>query len=681
MSTASSSFDPELIDQTRQQLRKLVSEIEGLSRAEISHAEFYEGFLHRIVSALAAIGGAIWTRDDTGRLSLSYQMNLQQTQLAESEENQQRHGMLLHKVANDGEAILVQPHSGEGQDGQAANPTEFLLVLAALKSDKEVQGVVEIFQRPGNRPTVERGYLRFLTQMCELAGDYLKTRHLRSFADRQAMWSQLEQFTRLVHESLDPRQTAYTIANEGRRLIGCDRVTVALKRGYHCRVEAVSGQELIEQRSNTVTMIAKLATIVVAGGEDLWYTGDTSNLPPQIERAVETYADESHSKLVAVLPLEKPRSDKDDRESAPEYLGALIIEQITDDSLNESMRRRIDVVADHSALALTNAREHHGLFLLPVWRTIGKSRWLVQARTLPKTLLAVIAVVAVLVALFVIPARLELSGRGTLEPVVKHDIFAGLDGNVIAVHVKHGDFVKKGQLLVTLENRDLSGQLFEVTGRLESTRQQMLSARSQLSDNRLSREERERVAGQAAQYRQTVRSLEEQENLIKLKQQQTKVLSPIDGQVLTWQAQEKLITRPVEKGQVLLTIADSSGDWEIDLHMPEDRMGSVGRAMTAVKDKSAPDNQLPVSYVLATNTGARHHGRVREVEPIAHVQGEDGNVVLMKIDIEKSAHDKDDLRPGASVTAKVDCGKASLGYVWFHDVISFVQSHVLFRLW
>src|ERR1700730_6516916 len=105
MSTASSSFDPELIDQTRQQLRKLVSEIEGLSRSEISHAEFYEGFLHRIVSALAAIGGAIWTRDETGRLKLGYQMNLQQTQLADSEENQQRHGMLLHKVATDGEAI------------------------------------------------------------------------------------------------------------------------------------------------------------------------------------------------------------------------------------------------------------------------------------------------------------------------------------------------------------------------------------------------------------------------------------------------------------------------------------------------------------------------------------------------------------------------------------------------
>jgi hypothetical protein len=38
MSSASSAFDPEIIDQTRQQLRTLVHEIEGLSRSEMSAA-------------------------------------------------------------------------------------------------------------------------------------------------------------------------------------------------------------------------------------------------------------------------------------------------------------------------------------------------------------------------------------------------------------------------------------------------------------------------------------------------------------------------------------------------------------------------------------------------------------------------------------------------------------------
>ena len=457
--SSASSFDPEIIDQTRQQLRSLVTEIEGLSRSEASPGEFYEGFLTRVVTALAAIGGAVWTVEEGGGLRLSYHMNLQQARLGESEDDQQRHGRLLHKVATDGQGVLVQPHSGDGENGEAANPTDFLLVLGALKSDQQVQGVVEIFQRAGGRPTVERGYLRFLTQMCDLAGDYLKTRHLRSFADRQIMWSQLEQFTRLVHEGLDPRQTAYTIANEGRRLIGCDRVSVALKRGNHCRIEAISGQELLDNRSNTVTLLGKLSSIVVAGGEDLWYSGDTSNLPPQIEESVETYADESHSKMVAVLPLERPRPDKEDEDKPPEFLGALVIEQIAEDNITESMRRRIDVVADHSALALSNAREHNELFLMPLWRAIGKSRWVVQARTLPKTLTIVGLVLALLLFLFIWPAKFQLAGKGTLEPIEKHDVFATIDGEVDAVHVEHGALVQEGQVLITLHNYELESSI------------------------------------------------------------------------------------------------------------------------------------------------------------------------------------------------------------------------------
>ncbi len=682
-SAAPSSFDPELIDQTRQQLRTLVQEIEGLAKSEATPGEFYEGFLNRIVAALAAIGGAIWTLDDSGRLTLGYQLNLQQTRLAESEQNQQRHAQLLHKVVTEGQGLLVPPQSA-AEGTELVNPTDCLLILAALKSDKQVQAIVEVFQRPGNRPTIERGYLRFVLQMCELAGDYLKTRHLRSFADRQVMWSQLEQFTRLVHESLDPRQTAYTIANEGRRLIGCDRVTVALLRGRRCRVEAVSGQELIDQRSNTVAMIGKLASIVVAGGEPLWYSGDTSNLPPQIEQAVESYADESHSKMVAVLPLEKPRGEKDDDRREPEFLGALVIEQITDDNVSESMRRRIDVVAEHSALALANAREHQDLFLMPVWRAIGKSRFLVQARTLPKTLLAIGGLLAVILALVLIPANLELAGRGTLEPVGKREIFAGVDGTVDKINIQHGDIVEAGQVLIELRNSDLEANIADVAGKLAATTDQRISSQRSLSDNRLSREERDRLEGQAAQYRQTERSLEKQLKIYREKQKQLRVLSPIKGQVVTWQLQEKLLARPVEKGQLLLTIADNDGRWELDIHMPEDRMGDVvrqaNRLAAEAKGKSDSPKPLQVSYILGTNPGSRHAGTVRDIEPSAQVIGDEGSVVLIKVDIDKKVHDPADLRPGASVTAKVNCGRASLGYVWFHDLIGFVQSRILFRL-
>src|SRR5689334_19780074 len=132
------SYEPELVDQTRQQIRGLVSEIEGMARAQVSPEEFYEGFLHRVVAALAAIGGAVWTLDDEGRLALSAQINLAETRLHESQEEQQKHGKLLRKFLTSGQGGLVQPRFASTED-DSANPTDNLLVLGILKSDQEVR--------------------------------------------------------------------------------------------------------------------------------------------------------------------------------------------------------------------------------------------------------------------------------------------------------------------------------------------------------------------------------------------------------------------------------------------------------------------------------------------------------------------------------------------------------------
>jgi hypothetical protein len=43
-----------------------VHEIADLSRSEIAPAEFYDAMLNKVVAALAAPGGAVWTLSDTG---------------------------------------------------------------------------------------------------------------------------------------------------------------------------------------------------------------------------------------------------------------------------------------------------------------------------------------------------------------------------------------------------------------------------------------------------------------------------------------------------------------------------------------------------------------------------------------------------------------------------------------
>ena len=43
------------------------------------------------------------------------------------------------------------------------------------------------------------------------------------------LWVQLEGFARAIHSSLNPTEVAFQVANEGRRLIQCDRVSVAAR--------------------------------------------------------------------------------------------------------------------------------------------------------------------------------------------------------------------------------------------------------------------------------------------------------------------------------------------------------------------------------------------------------------------------------------------------------------------
>jgi len=591
MSTEQSSLDPQLIEQTKQQIRSLVSEIAQLSKEEVAPEEFYGQFLTRVVSALAAVGGAVWTTNDEGRLGLQYQINLQQTNLRDNEEAQAQHGRLLYKALASPEGMMVPPHAGTGdeKDEGVANPTDFLVVLGPLKTDLETVGVLEVFQRPDSGPNTQRGYLRFLMQMCELATDFLKSHQLRHFNDRQVMWTQLEEFARVVHGSLDPREAAYTIANEGRRLIECDRVSIAIRKGNKCTIEAVSGQDVFDKRSNTVRMLGKLATAVVATGEPVWYTGDTSDMAPQVEDAVQEYVDESHSKNVAILPLMRPvpiTEDEDDpaKRKKPEApIGALIVEQIEDSRVPAAMVQRVEVVCRHSSTALANALEHQNLFLMPVWRALGKTRWILEARTLPKTISISAAVVAVLLVLTFWPADFELHSKGSLEPVLHSDVFAGIDGRIIKIpeDIKHGSAVTEGQLLAQLHSVQLDVAVQDVLGRFKTTQEQINTLGRQLPLAG-TREQKNQLHGEMEAYRQQLRSLEKQLELYGEKSKELEVRSPANGQITTWDLVDRLIHRPVKQGQVLMQVADPTGPWELELNMAEDRMGHIARAQQAL---------------------------------------------------------------------------------------------------
>lgn len=666
-------------EDAKRQIRGIIGEIAQLAKSDLQPEEFYAAFLQRVVQALAAVGGAVWILGEGKRPQLTYQINLSPTLLEAESDDAIRHARLLDMVVNSNQPQLVPPLSGNEQGG---NPTRNLLILAPLGHDKQVEGLVEIFQRPNTQPNTQRGYLKFLLQMCELAGEWFKSRKLSSLSDRTSLWAQADQFARLVHDSLDFRETAYTIVNEGRKMIGCDRVTICVQRGGDCKVEAISGQDTLDNRSNVVYNLGVLATKVVNSGETLYYHGSTEDMPPQIEQAIEKYVDESYTKSMIIMPLRKPRPGDDHilnpdahEELQPrEIIGALIIEQLETDVPREILDPRIDLVYEHAARAMSNTLDHNNLFLMPVWRAVGKSKVVVQGRNLPKTITISAIVLAVLLFMLIWPTDLALKAKGALQPIDKQDVFAPMPGgDIYEVLHDDGDIVQKGDTLIVLRNEELEAQIAQLTGEVATAGKRLGAiAAALLHPGKMTPGERIQMEIQKAELQE---ELDAKKHALEIKAQQFKKLTikaPVDGKIVTWDAKENLLGRPVQGGDSLMTVTDPNSTWQLELYLPERRAGRLREALLEAKKEN---RDVPVRFILMTDPHETRYGKVREVENSTFVHEDEGPCVRVKVDLDKAIENP---RPNATITANVVAGRTNLAHYWFHEAWEYVQANFLF---
>ena len=523
--------------------------------------------------------------------------------------------------------------------------------------------------------------------MCDLAAEWLRNQKLRTLGDRQTLWQQADSFARAAHESLDLLETCSIVANEGRRLVGCDRVSVAIKKGRKCKVEAISGQDTIESRSNIVTALNNLASTVVAAGEPLWHDGTVVDLPPQIEDALEDYVDESYGRNIAVLPLREPErslgKDEDagaagtiDRDNAHrgEVIGALIVEQIETDIPQDVFRARVDLIYEHGTRAIANSRTHTNLFLMPLWRALGRASFIVRARTLPKTLAVIGLLTAVTLGLVLVQKDFNLEAEGTLVPEARREVFAPIDGEVIEVLVDHNSEVKKGDLLVRLRNPDVEVQLTEVQGQIQTTLAEQLGVVGQKRDKQLKRSELMSLNARQTELEYKMQNLKDKQTLYQARKADLEVRSPIDGIVVSWDVEKTLRRRPIMTGQVLMEVADLNQPLTLELELPEKREGHLDKYI-AKEDLTAEDSELDVTYILATDPDQPLEATmpVNKIASRADANEEHGAVIKMRAFPDQESLARLTPRPGAKVIAKIKCGKAASGFVFFHEIFEWAH--------
>jgi hypothetical protein len=132
------------------------------------------------------------------------------------------------------------------------------------------------------------------------------------------------------------------------------------------------------------------------------------------------------------------------------------------------------------------------------------------------------------------------------------------------------------------------------------------------------------------------------------------------------------LLRPVTAGQILLTIADEDGPWQLEVYLPESDIGHLKAAATATP---AP---LPVEFLATTEPSTEHPGTLRHVDAHAQLYEDHGHAVRALVDIDRG--DVSDAPAGATVQARIDCGQRAIGYVWLRHLIGFVHKRIIFRL-
>jgi len=679
--------DPQLVLETRNQIRVLVQEITELSESDVSLAEFYDALLTRTVSALAATGGAVWSKQDDGRLELACRVNFEAVELDGSAAA--RHLLLLRRVVRQGQPLAAPPKSGFADDEEAGNPSDQLLLLAPIAVEREVVGLIEVLQRPGAGPTTQRGYLRFLSQVCELAGNFLRNHRLRQYAERESLWRKLESFLGHVHQSLDLRACAYALVNEGRLVVDCDRVSLALMHGSRCKLAAVSGLDNVDRRTEEASLLARLTDAVLATRDVFWHGNERCLLAPQIETPLQRYIDKSHSKAIAILPLRRAGNASPPVNAASEIFGALIFERMSDDRWTETDKQRASTVVHFATPAVAHALEHDRVFLRGLWMWLGSWRKRLDTNLRLKLAAAAAMLTAIVLTLALFPASFDIAARGKLQPSQRWDIFAPQVGTVIDVPVRHGQMVSAGDVLAQLGSTEIEVQLTELLGRQRVSHEQLEASQRAILDSgrggrpRLSIAEENRLGGEILQLRQTLIGIEKEIALVRQKQASLTIRAEYSGEVVTWQVEQNLLRRPVQPGQALMTVVDLHGPWELELYLPERRLKHIDAALARrAGDVSPPVDQpedsLHVTFMLSTLPGQEFSGRVVEIERTAEVRGEEGNTVLVRVAFEKD--DLPPLRSDTTVTAKLHCGRRSLGYVWFCDLLETVQTSVLFWL-
>lgn len=240
---------------------------------------------------------------------------------------------------------------------------------------------------------------------------------------------------------------------------------------------------------------------------------------------------------------------------------------------------------------------------------------------------------ALLAALGAVPVEDPVSAPVVVEGAAQRVLTAPADGHLARVHVRPGDEVRAGQVLVELDERDLALERMRWATEAEQAARQATEA--------LGRDDRAQYAVHASR----TQAARARQSLVDAQIARHVLRAPFDGRVLQGDLARSL-GAPVRSGDSLMTVVPD-GRHRLVLEVDERDVARVATGATG-------------ALSLAARPGLAVPLRVVRVSPAATVR--DGRNVF-EVEALPVAEDAA-LRPGFQGVARVDAGRRPLARAW-----------------
>ncbi len=663
------SLDSPLVQQTKAEIRALTTEIAELAQSPLDRSEFLSGFLPRLCMTMGAPAAAVWQITHAQDLQPSDDAacttdgERQQFQLisekelpselrshSDSKSNlglpSQSHQKILQCVLAEGSPVLVPPGtaSRETNSDRPINPSAYSLLIVPVRIQDRIDFLLEVVQQSAGGPAAQRGYLRFVAQMADLMAEFLRRDALRASMNACAFYESRDRWIARIVACAHTDTRQQFLVDAISELFG-NRQVILLASGHKPRVLRISGLQAFDLRSQPILLSQSVERTYLRSTTSPLDVATLENHPdPEVrEKAAELCAQLGCQQLIRVSFQANRR------------VAALVA--IPDDKTPDLERLKSLCFALGDA-ALPSAVEPwvSGLHSL-VW---GGKTWHESTKTQQRLAFGLIAL-ALVCAAALIPIPQQVSANATLVPVQRQMYYAPRQAIVEQVLVEPESEIAQGQVLVKLFDRDLQNEIERLTGQQIANEARRSQLRGELlRGNQLTAAQRDQKESELDQLQIDNTSVNEQLQLLNRQLGELTIRAREGGKLASWDIRNRLLNRPVAVGDLLLSTFLPEGQWQLQVSIPENRLGLIQQSM-----ERSESGQLPIRFAFSGKPDQVLEARLIEMgTQMTRVAG-GSNVMLAKAAIESQTLTVK--KEGALARVTIECGRVPALWLLVRD--------------